>query len=197
MYWGFVEEYLLQGRIPASGPLIDIGCGVGNMTANLAAVAPDRELLGFDLNPRIIKAGARYCGAPNLHLICADAFASENKGRYSAAFALEILEHLPAHRHHEFVELALRTLAPGGLLFLTTPNGLDERDEPFGHIGLLNRKRAAEFVDRFAHNIVDLSYYDNTHLTDERTSTFHIRGAFADFDKDDQNRSHFRFVLAA
>lgn len=194
MYWSFAKHQLDR---PNSGDslIMDLGCGVGNMAANLALVFPDRRVIGLDLDPVAISVGKRFCRIPNLDLQLQDAFSIEHKSLYEAVYAIDILEHLPAERHFEFVELALEALHPNGLLFVTTPNALDEDDAEYGHIGLLNRHRAVKFFESFKANILDVSFLDNNRLECSDPDEFVIPGRFEDFGKADRNRSHFRFVL--
>ncbi len=53
-----VTRALLTGPALPFGPLIDLGCGGGAMTAELAHQLPDRQIYGLDLHPAAIQQTA-------------------------------------------------------------------------------------------------------------------------------------------
>lgn len=195
MYWGFVAEFVAAEPQSSKTEILDIGCGVGNMSMNLASVLPGYSVVGLDLNPNVTAFANRYKDEDNLYIGSEDAFDTKNKNRFKYIFALEILEHLHANQHVEFVDLMLEALTPDGLLFLSTPNAKHEKDEPFGHIGLLNSERAKEFFKRYQSSITHFSYYNNESLESADIERFIVRQEFDCHLKDDMNRSHFRVVL--
>ena len=195
MYWGFVTEFVAPEPQNSETEILDIGCGVGNMSMNLASVLPGYRVVGLDLNANVTAFANRYKDQDNLYIGSEDAFDTKNKNRFKYIFALEILEHLKANQHFEFVDLMLEALTPGGLLFLSTPNAINEKDEPFGHIGLLNSERAKEFFKRYEASVTHFSYYDNRSLDSEDIEKFIIRQDLERHTEGDENRSHFRVVL--
>lgn len=192
MYYGF-QDYFAKISM---GSILDIGCGTGNMTANLSEVFPERQIEGLDLNSRVLSFAMQFNQNSNVEYKLENAFTQQNQGRFSACFAVEILEHIPAIMHDQFIAGCLAALKPGGLLFLTTPNELDTPDAEYGHIGFLNRERAKVFFKKYKQNIVEVSFYDNVKLSAPELGNALIKGSASDFEKEDgANRSHFRIVM--
>jgi len=100
--------------------VIDVGGGCGGWVAYLAARKrfPTAELALADsstealgLAAGVLPAGTETFQVDLLNLPWAD--------RWDVAFLLDVLEHIPAHE--EALRQVHRALAPGGLLFITTP----------------------------------------------------------------------------
>ncbi len=100
--------------------VIDLGGGCGGWLAYLAARKrfPTAELALADSSPEalghaagVLPAGTETFQVDLLNLPWAD--------RWDVAFLLDVLEHIPAHE--EALRQVHRALAPGGLLFVTTP----------------------------------------------------------------------------
>jgi SAM-dependent methyltransferase len=189
MYYGFYPSLKRVNDL-----IVDVGCGMGYATYNLGSLFPQSKIVGVDLDRNSILYANKFNTLSNVKFFRGDAFKLETR-KADIIFAAEILEHLPAESHIEFTEKCLSLLKTGGTLCMTTPNGLDELDEPFGHIGLLNRARAPAYFEHFKSRIVDFGYYDNQLLSSGNVDSFSISGQFKDFEKADRNRSHFRYIL--
>lgn len=166
MYFSFIEKYEPQGEV------LDLGCGIGNMTASLALALPTSKVVGLDLNRKGIELGKLRFQLPNLELEQGDALDASYESRFDYAFCVEVLEHVHSSQHDKLVEAAINALRPGGLLFLTTPNARNELDHSWGHIGLLNSLRAKAFFERHERLIREFGYLDNTNLDSLQSATF-------------------------
>ena len=63
----------ISSSLPASR-IVDIGCGAGELSLELARLAPDAELLGLDVSPDLVAAAShRAGGTSNLRYAVADA----------------------------------------------------------------------------------------------------------------------------
>lgn len=189
MYYGFYRSLN-----KAAGLIVDVGCGMGYATYNLGSLFPRSKVVGVDLDRNSILYANRFNTLDNVGFVCGDAFELE-AFKADVVFAVEILEHLPAASHVAFTEKCLSLLKSGGVLCMTTPNALDECDEPFGHIGLLNRTRAPSYFEHFKNRLVEFGYCDNKLLGAGDVNSLMIDGQFKDFDKTDRNRSHFHYIL--
>lgn len=125
-------DAFLASQVPASAArVLDIGCGLGRLTARLAV--PGREVLGVDLSPEMI-ARARVAGAgiPRLSFVCGDAFDLDlGAGRFDCVLSAAVLHHLDTDTA---IERMMGWLEPGGRLVIH-----DLRADA----GLLDRARAA------------------------------------------------------
>ena len=111
----FAQRLALIERFREPGALLDLGCGPGTFSA----VARGRgwRPLGLDVNPRSIA----HCHERGLEAIC-DVFPSAalDGRRFDAIVMNDFLEHLPDPG--AALEAAGALLAPGGVLFVTTPD---------------------------------------------------------------------------
>lgn len=146
---GALKRYQL-----ASGPALDYGCGVGDLTAILARTG--YQALGVDISlPFVQSARARY---PHLPFVALDAgpVTPFPSGYFWAVAAVNTIEHV-ATPAGTLAELH-RVLAPGGLLVLTFPNLLSPL-RPLKRF-VVRRKRARygpESGDSPAHSLALLA----------------------------------------
>jgi 2-polyprenyl-3-methyl-5-hydroxy-6-metoxy-1,4-benzoquinol methylase len=110
---GRYDSFLLSLVPQTATTILDIGCGMGRLTAKLATSR--REVLGIDLSPEMIARASEKL-RPELSFICDD-FLTHELG--SQKFDCVIT---PAALHHVPIDLAfprlLKLLAPGGRLIL-------------------------------------------------------------------------------
>jgi len=101
--------------------LLDLGCGSGVVADWLAQRA--RNVDAVDANPGAVDYARRAFPRPNLafHLATADALPFP-AGRFDRIYVLEFIEHLYAGQLETLFTQMRSLLAPGGTLFLTTPN---------------------------------------------------------------------------
>jgi len=137
MYFAFLPFAKDAGR---EKNILDVGCGIGYATLCLADSWPKSDFVGIDYDQEAIRIARLFNSHSNITYIEKDFFEYKPKKLYDYIFALEVLEHVPANKHDEFIERCMKILSPSGKLFLSTPNALDEKDGSYSHIGLLNRR---------------------------------------------------------
>ena len=107
---------LLWRELPARiGPVLEIGCGTGEVTAALAARA--ESVLGLDLSPEMVAAARERCaGAANVDLVLADALTHPlPREHFDLVVSIATLHHLPLA---PMLARARDALRPGGLLWI-------------------------------------------------------------------------------
>ncbi len=111
----FARRLELIERFRPPGTLLDLGCGPGTFSA--VAQARGWHPVGLDINPQSV---AR-CAERGVEAIC-DVFPSPALAmrRFDAVVMNDFLEHMPDPA--AALEAARGMLAPGGVLFLTTPD---------------------------------------------------------------------------
>jgi SAM-dependent methyltransferase len=106
----------LLAQVPATARrVLDVGCGLGRLTARLAV--PGREVVGVDLSPEMI-ARARRFGAtmPALTFHCGDFLAMEFAPRsFDCVLSVAVLHHMPVDAA---VARMVELLRPGGRLII-------------------------------------------------------------------------------
>lgn len=98
--------------------VLDLGCGVGDFTARLAASLPAGRVLGVDSAPdQIATARARH-DAPNLRFARAaaqDLGAVAGPGEFDAVVSIAVLHWIPAADHPAVLAGVRRVLRDGGV----------------------------------------------------------------------------------
>lgn len=183
-------------QVAPQSQVLDLGGGIGNMAANLADLRPDIQVTVIDLDPLSVRIGAElFQEIPNLTFVNEDARSSTYRARFDYCFMIELLEHVPPESHISLIETALLALKLNGKLFLTTPNAIDQEDEPWGHIGLLNLDRAKEVARVFEKQIIRFGYLKSECLTSEDPGLYSIVDDINNIEVAQREYSHYFFEL--
>jgi SAM-dependent methyltransferase len=98
-----------------TGSLLDVGCGAGEFLR--AAQQQGWDALGLEVSG----AAVALVRSKGLSAHEGDFLSAEIAKNLDVVIMSELIEHLPNPR--EFLERAFEILRPGGLLYMTTPNG--------------------------------------------------------------------------
>ncbi len=124
----FLDE--IGQYLPASGDVLDIGCGFGLFSLYYAATGPKRFVRGVDLNSRRIamarRAAARL-GIRNVAYEQGDACDLKGAGAVAAAYMLDIVHHIPPATVPALLARLGRCLPPEGTLLV---KDVDTRPAP-------------------------------------------------------------------
>jgi len=105
----------LRDRVPPTARVLDLGCGIGRMTAPLAARFA--EVVGVDVSPAMIEEAKRlHVGLPNLRFAVnsgAD-LAELPAAGFDLVCAYSVLPHLPPDVVRSYFHEVNRVLSPGG-----------------------------------------------------------------------------------
>jgi len=106
-----------QARLPATGRLLDLGCGAGEPFAS-HFIRHGWRVTGVDFSPRMLELAARY--VPDMERVPGDMAEVEfPAGSYDAVTAVYSLFHLPRERHPELFRRIAGWLRPGGRVLFT------------------------------------------------------------------------------
>jgi 2-polyprenyl-6-hydroxyphenyl methylase/3-demethylubiquinone-9 3-methyltransferase len=131
-FWILRQRFLdeIGQYLPASGPVLDIGCGFGLFSLYYAATGPGRFIRGVDVNPRRIalarRAAARL-GIENVAYEVGDARTFKGDGEAAATYMLDIVHHIPPDTVPPLLGRLHACLAPGGVLLV---KDVDTRPAP-------------------------------------------------------------------
>ena len=145
--FGFVPKEKFAGR-----RLLDLGCGSGSSSAVLARSLPDTEIVGVELNARLLKlAQARmvHHGIRNVRFQASPCGTRlpENIGTFDFIVFSAVYEHLLPNERVELMPHVWAALRPGGVLFINqTPHRYFPIDTHSSGLPLVNY-----FPDRLAH----------------------------------------------
>ncbi|XP_047357653.1 uncharacterized protein LOC124952192 isoform X3 [Vespa velutina] len=120
---GFIKD---DANLPLEGiKIVDIGCGGGILSEPLAKLGA--EVTGIDNSLELINVAKEHAsldcnlsGRLNYIQTTIEEFEKENKEKYDAVVASEILEHV--FNQQLFIKSCSSIIKPGGSLFVTTTN---------------------------------------------------------------------------
>jgi SAM-dependent methyltransferase len=124
----FVPYRRLPARVEAvevaQGPVIDLGCGTGNLLAQLAPGRPGVEFVGVDSAEAMLERARRKLRDQQhvrfLEADVADAVGRLDPGSVGAVYSVNQLYALPADQQGPLLEGVRRALRPSGTLVLVT-----------------------------------------------------------------------------
>ncbi len=116
-----ISRYHFASRLCRFKKVIDLGCGSGYGSAELARTAD--SVVGVDVDPTTISEAARNYRLPNLEFRTAtvDQLPFEN-GYFHTGVCFEVIEHIENFR--ALLAEARRVINPHGQLVISTPNRL-------------------------------------------------------------------------
>ncbi len=138
----------LLGRLSATSRVLDVGCGPGTITADLARRVPLGEVVGLDRSAVVIEAARAEHRVGNLSWCVGDVYdLGFDDATFDVVFCHQVLQHLA--RPVEAIGEMRRVLKPGGVLgardadyggFVWAPNdpALDRWNALYHHLARLN-----------------------------------------------------------
>lgn len=105
---------------PAGGSVLDIGCA--QATASILLAERGFKVTAVDANPESIEYARLRVEFGDITFLCADATKLSLNGNFDAVLLGEVLEHVP--RPGTLVQQCRDRLGEGGIIVITTPNGL-------------------------------------------------------------------------
>ena len=117
-------EYLIARMAGETYPrIVDIGCGDGRFSRELALAFPQSSVTGVDYSRRAINlATAMNQDVGNLQFMSTDITKSQAAGLFDFAVLMEVFEHIPLDSAAGFISAVRELLKPGGVLYLTVPH---------------------------------------------------------------------------
>jgi 2-polyprenyl-3-methyl-5-hydroxy-6-metoxy-1,4-benzoquinol methylase len=122
-FWILRQRFLdeIGQYLPATGRVLDVGCGFGLFTLYFAKVSPGLTLHGIDRNARRIalaRRAAAHLGLANVRYETGDATGFRGGARYDAVYMLDIVHHVPEETVAPLVDQLAKTLPAGGRLIV-------------------------------------------------------------------------------
>ncbi len=115
----------LEGKIPADGTILDVGCGNGVISRHLGQLG--YNVLGIDVSDTTIQTARSLNNMDNVRF---DVISAENLvaqgNTYDAVICSEVLEHLD--NPSALLSVLYQSLKPNGQLIVTVPNGKGPRE---------------------------------------------------------------------
>jgi len=115
----WARELLERAALTPADHVLDLGCGDGRITAEIAKLVPDGRALGLDLSADMVKHAAEHFPPslyPNLRFTQGDASALPFDGAFSVVFSNAALHWIRDHR--PVLAGIARSLRAGGRIIL-------------------------------------------------------------------------------
>ncbi len=113
----------------AGSRVLEIGCGDGNLTWKLARRCKSIDALDMDPGAvAVTKLRLRDLQANNVDVSCRSGTDGADAQTYDIVFFVQVLEHVPGWQQGELFDRVFSRVAPGGCLFISTPNRWYIRD---------------------------------------------------------------------
>jgi len=114
-----IARYAFAARLASGARVLDIGCGTGYGTAELAQSA--RATIGIDVSADAIAYARAHYPLPNAGFVTASATALPfSPASFDLITAFEVIEHLESW--HDLLIEVRRLLHPNGAFLVSTPN---------------------------------------------------------------------------
>lgn len=117
------HELVNRIRTEPAGLVVDLGCGPGTATAQLADRWPDARVVGVDSSPEMIARADERARPPRLTFVRADVTAWEPDGAPDVIVANALWQWVPSHL--EVLGRLAGRLAAGGTLAFQVPGNFD------------------------------------------------------------------------
>jgi trans-aconitate 2-methyltransferase len=111
-------KLIAELQLTGSERILDLGCGDGTLTAQLASRVPDGFVLGIDSSPSMIAASSRQAW-PNLRFELLDMRQLGYEEEFDVVFSNAALHWVKDHR--DLLVRVLRALKPGGFARFNFP----------------------------------------------------------------------------
>ena len=155
------RAFLLAG-VRAGARALDLGCGEGAFTAELAAAGA--SVIGVEVARAALQRAGRIHPALDFRLAPIDGPLPFEDASFDLVWCSEVIEHV-ADTARWLSELR-RVLAPAGLVLITTPShgrlrlalgGIERFSEPLGeHLHLYTRRSLAALLGEFGFGEVEI-----------------------------------------
>jgi SAM-dependent methyltransferase len=120
-------------HLPEGGRLLDVGCGTGLVSYEIARLRPDLDVTGIDIDKKSIERANNYNKLPNVHYEAR--LLGEMEGQYGCISFMDLLHHVEDADATNLMAECVHLLEPGGWLFV---KDIDRRGGYFSY-----------FMDRF------------------------------------------------
>ena len=107
--------------------ILDIGCGFGQVSWQMAMRWPLAEVTGLDISPRSIALASRVFQAPNLAYATTALDALDADPGYDLITLIDVYEHIGASARAFFNASLARVMAPDAVLIVTCPTPAYQR----------------------------------------------------------------------
>jgi 2-polyprenyl-3-methyl-5-hydroxy-6-metoxy-1,4-benzoquinol methylase len=150
-YASTVEYVLEMVKAEKRDRIVDIGCGDGRLTRELAVANPSATVSGLDYSSRAIALASAMNGdLPNCSFRSMDITVDDpGPEKFDLAILMEVFEHIPPENTARFLASVRKLLHPRGVLMVTVPHQ-NKPLEPTHFQHFTSESLIAQFAPHFA-----------------------------------------------
>lgn len=139
------EDFINALNLESASVILDVGCGDGKITAAMARLLPDGEVIGIDISPSMIDfARKAFPHEPNLSFFVQDAAQVDFCEKFDLITSFTVMQWVL--EQEQALQGFKRALKPGGKLCIQMPTGLPVAMEQALNKTILSKK----WVEYFA-----------------------------------------------
>lgn len=102
--------------------VLEIGCGIGTVTALLAGATPRGEVVGVDISPKSIERARRNLASrKNVRFVVSDMNGFAEPKPFDLVVLPDVIEHIPLEQHPALFRTIAAHLAPNGRVLINVP----------------------------------------------------------------------------
>jgi len=119
--------------------VLEIGCGIGEISFRLATNFKKIEFVGFDISEKSVSIANTLFPSSNLSFVRADTItqiAFENKDKFDIIFMMDVFEHIPVEQRDGLLNFIKNNITANGFVFLSCPTPQ--------HLQYLNKNQPSE-----------------------------------------------------
>jgi trans-aconitate 2-methyltransferase len=118
-----IFQWLTSFGLGKTDHILEIGCGVGQLTQLLAEYCRNGFITGVDISPENIRlATTRLKSFGNVELLVNDMMDAKLAKAYDWVLFPDVLEHIPTDQHLNVFSTVAMALKPGGHVFVHIPH---------------------------------------------------------------------------
>lgn len=163
----------VDARARPGDRVVELGCGPGDVLAALGRGRPELELVGVDVDERMVAYAQHAHGSANVAFRLADVADGPLPGRARVVFGIDVLHHVHALR--PFVRSVAEMLEPDGIWLAVEP---DSRN-PYIWLHQERMRRAGLDEDHFRRAAFEAAVAEAGLRVVARSTAFVVPGAVA------------------
>lgn len=133
--------------------IVDLGCGDGRITRELAEIFNNKRILGIDYSSKAISLAKSL--NPNISFLNLDIINETINEKFDAITLIEVFEHIPLDLCDNFAKVLPNLLNENGKIFLTVPHeNKILQDKHFQHF---NYKSLTKYFEKNFH-VTEVNY---------------------------------------
>jgi 2-polyprenyl-3-methyl-5-hydroxy-6-metoxy-1,4-benzoquinol methylase len=113
-YASYINKVIDTLKEYSFNSIVDIGCGDGKLTFEIAKLFPTKRIVGTDYSEKCLLQARSF--SPDIE------FKKETDEKFDAFTLVEVLEHIPVAEIDKFISSLANNLNNGGIGIITTPH---------------------------------------------------------------------------